>query len=158
MKKLILLLFPIISFAQLRFNDTEYFTASVINDPRASIKEKGFYIGGEIEYVGKIYTRVGVDNFAVLEDGYTSVIGGIGINLTSGYFNEVRYYGGVRLGVIKRAASNGTAGVEAGIDFNLGENAFFGFRASYDYRSDQEFYDYPNSMKGSGYIRFGVKF
>ena len=76
MKKLtIALLFPIISFSQLRFNYVEYFTISMINDTRASVKEGGFYIGGELEYVGKIYTRIGVDNFAVLEDGYTAVVG-----------------------------------------------------------------------------------
>ena len=159
MKKLtIALLFPILSFSQLRFNDVEYFTVSMINDPRASIKEGGIYIGGEIEYVGTIYTRVGVDNFAVLQDGYTAVIGGIGLNLTSGYFEKVRYYAGIRLGTIKRATTNATAGLEAGIDFSIGKNAFVGLRTSYDYRSDQGFYDYPNSMKNSGYVRFGIKF
>ena len=159
MKKLtIALLFPILSFSQIRFNDVEYFTISMINDPRASVKEGGFYIGGELEYVGKIYTRVGVDNFSVLQDGYTAVVGGIGLNLTSGYFEKIRYYAGVRLGAIKRAETNATAGLEAGIDFSVGENAFIGIRTSYDYRSDQEFYDYPNHMITSGYLRFGIKF
>ncbi len=38
MKKLtIALLFPILSFSQIRFNDVEYFTISMINDPRASV-------------------------------------------------------------------------------------------------------------------------
>jgi len=148
-----------VSLAQdLRFNDKEYFTASIILDPNASIKEHGLFIGGEIEYVGLIYTRVGVANFAALEDGYTEAIGAIGLNLTSGYFDKVRYYAGGRLGVIKRQSTNATAGVECGFDFILGENAFVGLRAVYDYRSDQEFYDYPNSMKYSGLIRLGFKF
>jgi hypothetical protein len=142
----------------LRFNDKEYFTASMILDPNASIKESGLFIGGEIEYVGLIYTRIGIANFAVLEDGYTEAIGAIGLNLTSGYFDKVRYYAGGRLGVIKRQATNATAGVECGFDFLLGETAFVGLRAVYDYRSDQDFYDYPNEMRYSGFIRLGFKF
>jgi hypothetical protein len=31
-------------------------------------------------------------------------------------------------------------------------------RATYDYRSDFKFYDYPNEMRGSGYLRIGTKF
>lgn len=160
MKKIILfLLFPVLLMAQgLKLKDTEDFTISVITDPRASIKDGGLFIGGEIEYSGTIYTRVGVSNFAVLKDGYTELIGGIGINLTSGYFDNIRYYTGVRLGVIKRKAANATAGLEAGIDFKIGEKAFIGLRATYDYRSDFEFYDYPNEMRGSGFIRIGTNF
>ncbi len=159
MKKLtIALLFPILSFSQLRFNDVEYFTFSVISDPVASVKESGLYIGGEIEYVGTIYTREGVSNFSVLQDGYTSLIGGIGLNLTSGYFNKIRYYAGVRLGVVTRAASNGTAGIEAGIDFSIDENAFLGLRTTYNYHSDKDFYTYTNYMTNSNFIRFGIRF
>jgi hypothetical protein len=159
MKKLIFLLLAVTSLnAQaLKFNDVEYFTASIIVDPSASIKENGLFIGSEIEYVGLIYTRVGISSFAVLEDGYIEAIGGIGLNLTSGYFNTTRYYFGGRLGVINRQSTNPTAGVEAGFDINLGESFFLGLRATYDYRSDQEFYDYPNHMQYSGFIRLGYK-
>jgi hypothetical protein len=59
------------------------------------------FIGAEIEYSGAVYTRVGISNFAVLKDGYTELIGGIGVNFSSGYFDTVRYYTGIRLGVIK---------------------------------------------------------
>lgn len=49
MKKLtIALLFPILSFSQIRFNDVEYFTISMINDPRASVKAGVSFIGCEI--------------------------------------------------------------------------------------------------------------
>jgi hypothetical protein len=58
------------------------------------------FIGAEIEYSGAVYTRVGISNFAVLKDGYTELIGGMG-ELLSGYFDTVRYYTGIRLGVIK---------------------------------------------------------
>lgn len=138
--------------------DTEDFTLSIITDPRASFKEGGLFIGAEIEYSGSIYTRVGVSNFAVLKDGYTELIGGIGVNFSSGYFDKVRYYTGIRLGVIKRQAGNATAGLEAGIDFKITDNLFIGMRATYDYRSDFKFYDYPNEMRGSGYLRIGTKF
>jgi hypothetical protein len=40
------------------------------------------FIGAEIEYSGAVYTRVGISNFAVLKDGYTELIGGIGVNFS----------------------------------------------------------------------------
>jgi hypothetical protein len=63
--------------------DSEDFTLSLITDPRAS-KEGGLFIGAEIEYSGAVYTRVGISNFAV-KDGYTELIGGIGVNFSSGF-------------------------------------------------------------------------
>lgn len=159
MRFLLCLLAPFILSAQgFQLKETEDFTLSTIIDPGASIKKGGLFIGAEIEYSGTIYTRVGIANFQVLKDGYTELIGGIGLNFTSGYFDRIRYYTGVRLGVIKRKAANATAGLEAGIDFKIGEKAFIGLRTSYDYRSDFEFYDYPNQMIGSGYIRIGINF
>jgi hypothetical protein len=68
---------------------------SLITDP-SSFKEGGLFIGAEIEYSGAVYTRVGISNFAVLK-GYTELIGGIGVNFSSGYFDTVRYYTGIRL-------------------------------------------------------------
>jgi len=159
MKKITLaLLFTSVGYAQVEFNKVEYFTASVIADPYASAKEKGLLIGAEIEYVGLVYTRVGITHFSKLKDGYTDAIVGIGINLTSGYFGEVRYYAGGRIGVIKRQATNATAGAEAGIDFKVNETLFVGVRGTLDYRSDQEFYDGENGMIPSGFIRVGFKF
>jgi hypothetical protein len=159
MRFLILLLAPFLLNAQgFQFKKSEDFTLSTIIDPGASIKEGGLFIGGEIEYSGTVYTRLGVANFQVLKDGYTELIGGIGLNFTSGYFEKIRYYTGIRLGVIKRKAANATAGLEAGIDFKIGEKVFIGLRTSYDYRSDFQFYDYPNQMRGSGFIRIGTNF
>jgi len=145
--------------AQHCFHSTqkEYFTFAVLTDPVASIKEGGLYIGAEVEYVGFLYTRLGVENFQVLEDGYTSVIGGIGMNQMYGFDDQIRAYAGIRLGVINRQETNATIGIEWGADYNF-NNWFIGGRLSYDYRSDQEFYDYPNSMKYSGYLRIGTKF
>jgi hypothetical protein len=39
--------------------------------------------------------------------------------LLSGYFDTVRYYTGIRLGVIKESSN---AGLEAGIDFKITDN------------------------------------
>ena len=102
--------------------------------------------------------EAGIATFATLEDGYTEAIGGIGINLTSGYFDKVRYYAVGRLGVIVRQSANATAGVECGFDMLLSDTVFIGLRATYDYRSDFAFYDYPNEMRFTGLVRVGVKF
>jgi hypothetical protein len=42
------------------------------------------------------------------------------VNFSSGYFDTVRYYTGIRLGVIKDKQE--TAGLEAGIDFKITDN------------------------------------
>lgn len=148
MKKLVLLLLlPTLSFAQLRFNDHEYFTASIISDPT----KKAPSIGTELEYVGFIYARAGVSKFT----NYSDFIGAIGVNLTSGYFEKVRYYGGIRLGTTKKERANATAGVELGVDFKISDNSFLGFRATYDYKSD--FY-FNNRMTNNNFIRFGFTF
>jgi hypothetical protein len=62
------------------------------------------------------------------------------------------------LGVIKRRSANAAAGIEAGIDFKLGDKGFIGLRAIYDYKSDSKFYDYSKEMQGNGFIRIGTKF
>ena len=156
---IIILLSTFTSYSQHNFHtvNEEYFTLSILTDPYASYKEGGLYIGAEVEYVGFIYTRAGIENFSALKDGYTAIIGGIGVNQIYGFDDQLRAYAGIRLGVIKRQSTNATAGLELGVDYNFNK-WFIGARASYDYRSDQEFYDYPNSMKYSGYLRIGTKF
>lgn len=155
MKKLtkLLLLLPLIASSQ------EYFTASVIVDPRASLSQNGLFIGAEIEYTGKIYTRLGVANFAVLEDGYTEMMGGIGMNVKGIFLGkDFRNYAGIRLGVVNRKSGNGTAGVEIGTETDISDNVFIGIRGIYDHRSDSAFYNYPNEMKFTGLVRIGYKF
>ena len=161
MKKLfILLIFPAILFSQsnFRLNDKEYFTAAIVLDPNASIKERGVNIGVEVEYVGAVYIKASVTNFEVLKDGYTDITGSAGLSFTSGYFNKIRYYAGGRLGLVYRKATYPTAGVEAGIDVMLSDRIFAGVRSTYDYRSDFEFYDWHNEMRYSGFVRLGIKF
>lgn len=161
MKNLILLLLVnSFAFAQcgFRLNKTEYFATAIAVDLGASIKEKGLNIGAEIEYVRSIYIKASITNFAVLKDGYTDITGSAGISFTSGYFEKFRYYAGGRLGLIYRSAIYPTEGVEAGIDYMISKNTFIGIRNTYDYRSDQEFYDSPNEMRYSGFVKLGFKF
>jgi hypothetical protein len=161
-KKIILiaLFFTLLGFSQsnFRLNKTQFFAVSVLVDPSASYKEKGLCIGLEIETVSEVYVRASVTNFSALKDGYTDFTGAFGLSFTSGYFESIRYYAGGRLGLISRKAIFPTAGVEAGIDFKLTEKVFVGLRSTYDYRSDFEFYDYPNEMRYSGFLKIGYKF
>lgn len=161
MKTIILLLFANFCLAQsgIRINKSESFNFSVVVDPSASIKEKGLNIGASIEYVGIIYTRASVTSFSKLQGGYFDAIGSIGINLTSGYFENIRYYAGGRLGFIKRESNTyPTAGIEAGINVNLNECVFIGIRGTYDKRSDFEYYNEPSEMRGSTFLLIGFKF
>lgn len=158
MKKLTILaiLFASSSFAQLQINQNEYFTASAITG--ATITENASLLtGAEIEYVGAIYARAGFQ-FATNNENATDIIGAIGLNLTSGYFSNVRYYAGARLGTTKRESTNGMAGAEIGIDFNIGESLFIGVRSMLDYKSDTEFYGEEDKGKFNAVVRIGFRF
>ncbi len=146
------------SQSQFRLNTTQFFAVSLVVDPSASLKENGVCVGLEIETVRQVYVRASVTSFAKLTDGYTDFTGAFGLSFVSGYFERVRYYAGGRLGFISRKAIFPTAGVEAGLDVMLSETFFIGVRSTYDYRSDFEFYDYPNEMRYSGFIKAGFKF
>ena len=161
MKIILLILFSISIYAQpeFRFYDgPEHFRLSIITDPYASYKEGGLYIGGSLEYTGLVSIGANVKTFSALEDDYIALFGNIDLNFTSGYNHNIRYYLGGRLGAINRQSTNAFAGIHSGIDINLTKTMFIGGRLSYDYRSDQEFYDYPNHMQYNGYLRLGFKF
>jgi len=138
-----------------RLNKTESFNFAIVVDPSASINESGLNAGIEICYTGSVYTRLGVTSFAKLKDGYTDIIGGIGVVFTSGYFERTTYYSGIRLGVIIRQEANGSAGLEAGIDHKISNNLILGIRGTYDYRSDWEFYGADNGMQYSTFLKIG---
>lgn len=163
MKKLALLAFLItgVMNAQgLRFAEKEYFTTSLAVDFSASIKEKGVNFITEIEYVHSfMYIKFGVQSFSVLEGGYIDHQGGAGLNLTSGYFNKVRYYAGGKVGTVRRGTYNyPIAGLEAGIDYSLTETFFIGLKATSDYREDFKFSGADPKMRNSGFARAGFKF
>jgi hypothetical protein len=161
MKKLIiLLLLSNIAFSQsnFRFNEHEFFTVTACIDPSSSIKEKGLGFVGEIEYAGKIYTKVGFETFRVLTGGYTDIHGAIGLNFTSGYFERIRYYAGVRTAKVWRADTFRIIyGLESGVDYNINDSLFVGLRATYDKRLDQEIFGWKPETKFSGFIRVGYK-
>jgi hypothetical protein len=147
------------SQSQFRLNRTESFNFGVVIDPYASFKENGLNIGAEIEYSGLVYTRASITSFSTLNGGYLDLIGAFGVNFTSGMFERFRYYAGGRLGFIKRSGSTyPTVGLEAGIDYCITDNVFVGLRATYDKRSDFEFYGEPSEMRKSGYVKLGFKF
>jgi hypothetical protein len=158
---ILFLLLTSFTYAQtgFRINKKETFNASIVLDPHASMKERGLNIGAAIEYSGTIYTRASITSFAKLHGGYTDLTGAIGLNFTSGYFERIRYYLGGRLGVIKREKNTyPTAGIEAGINVDLGEVVFVGLRGSYDKRGDFKFYGAPAEMRESTSAVIGFKF
>jgi hypothetical protein len=147
MKKLLLLVLVLVaqaSFAQngFRFNDIEYFTISVSVDPSSSFKEKGLDIVSELEYVGKIYAKIGVESFSTLYQGYQDIHYGIGLNFTSGYFNNIRYYVGFRQArVVRNDTWRINHGLEGGIQYKLADNFAIGLRTTLDKRYDLEIQD-----------------
>jgi len=161
MKKLItLLIFTTVMQAQnFRFNKSEYFTISTSIDPVASIKESGLDIVGEIEYVGIIYAKIGMESFSTLTGGYSDVHYGIGLNFTSGYFDKLRYYIGYRQAVVFRdGGHNLNYGLEAGLDYNLNDDWEVGLRTTLDKRNDQKILGWEVETKLSGFVRLVYKF
>lgn len=164
MKKLLLLLAllflsNIYSQNGLRFNKTEFFTISTSIDPSSSYKEKGLDIVGEIEYAGSIYIKAGFESFSVLQGGYTDVHWSLGINLTSGYLEQWRYYAGLRTALVFRDSGYAiNYGLETGIDYNINDNFFIGLRSTYDYRLEQKvIFNWEPELKLSGFIRIGYR-
>lgn len=155
MKTILFLLLPLLAIGQLRLNETESFNVALIVDPYASYIEEGLCIGAEIEYTGAVYTRLGITTFPKLTNGYTDITGGFGAVFTSGYFDTITYYTGIRLGVIIREATNGTAGIEVGINHKLSDSFIIGIRGTYDYRSDWKFYGEENGMQYSTFVKLG---
>lgn len=140
-----------------RLNKVDSFNFAMVIDPSASIEKKGLNIGAEIEYIGTVYTRASITSFTALNGGYLDLVGAAGLNFTSGYFEQFRYYAGGRLGIIRRGG-NGypTAGIECGIDYTIG-NMVLGIRATRDRRGDFEFYNESPEMRNSGFIKVGFK-
>jgi hypothetical protein len=158
MKTLLLLLVVGISAnAQFRLNDEQTSTLNLIVDPVASIKEEGIYFGAELTHNAHfLYIRTGLHFFPVLEDGYAEWNNALGLNFTSGYFNDTKYYIGFTGGLIKRNGVHPTGGFEAGIEQMLTESLFIGGRLSYVKRGDADFYD-GEPWEHNGYLTIGIK-
>jgi len=144
--------------SEFRLNKTDTFNLALVIDPSASIQESGLHIGAEIEYNGTIYTRASVASFSTLKGGYLDFVGAVGVNFTSGMWEQFRYYAGVRGGFIVRE-SNGypTAGIECGIDYIINEKLVVGLRATRDKRGDFKYYNEPSEMRNSGFVKIGFK-
>jgi hypothetical protein len=50
-----------------------------------------------------------------------------------------------------------TAGLEAGIDYNINDKISLGLRTTYDKRTDFMIYNAPQVMRQSGFIKLGFK-
>lgn len=155
-----LLSFNAVAQNGLRLNDTEYFTFSASIDPKASITEKSIDLVAEIEYVGAIYAKAGVEYFPGTTPNYFDVHGAVGLNAMIGRFNPTRIYTGIRLGrIFRENKSRGELfGLESGIDFPITEKLFIGVRATYDYRNDGIPLGWDSYWRASGFIRIGIKF
>ena len=93
-----------------------------------------------------------------LEGGYIDLCGAVGLNFTSGLFEPLRYYIGIRGGTIIREGGHPLFGYEAGVDVNITESFFMGLRGTYDYRSDMEFWGTEPMYRFNGTVRIGYKF
>lgn len=142
-----------------RLQDKESFNLSISIDPKASINENGLDVVGEIEYAGKVYIKAGFESFSTLQGGYTDVHWGFGANFTSGYFNQWRYYSGIRTACVWRASGYGiNYGLEGGIQYNITEQFFIGYRVTYDYRLEQKaIFGWDPELKLSNFITLGIK-
>ena len=169
MKKIFSIVLILLSLSiqsqNIHFVDDEYFTASLAVDPSASLKEDSPNVAFEIELVSYWkYVKANVQVLPGLEGGYLDLTGGFGANLTHGKFDKVRYYGGVRLGVIKRGMDEGETctypmwGLEGGIDVKLTDSFFIGVRTTGDWREDFLYTGGEPGLRYSGFGRVGFKF
>ena len=163
MKKLILLLLlPTIALAQLQphWNEREYFNISMSIDPNASIQEKSLDANLELEYVGKLYVKVGIEYFPGLSPSYFDWHGAIGVNVMQGLNDEWRAYSGIRLGrIFRESKSRGELfGLETGLDYKINDSFFIGIRGTYDYRNDGIFLGWDDYWRASGFVRVGIIF
>lgn len=140
-------------------DDVEYntFFDVIFND---EITVRGMHESTEIELVeNAFYVKTGIQVNPGLVGGYIDYAGAIGFNLTSGIFENIRYYGGIRLGTIIR---NGNGyplfGYETGFNVDITDKIFIGLRSTYDYRSDNEFWGTDAEYKFNGSIRIGKRF
>lgn len=143
----------------IHFGDTKQSNIGILIDPRASYKESGINIGAEIDYrENGLYIHSGLQSFAKIEGDYVDWTTGIGTNLNIGYFDDLRFYGGGRLGLIFRGGNTyPTVGAEIGTDYVFKNGISIGLRTTYDYRSDFEFWGGTPEMRLSTFIKLGIK-
>lgn len=158
MKKSILILafIALCSTVNAQFIDKQYTQISVYADPVATHKENGLYIGAEITKVMYgFYASLSISHFEALNPNYTDIVSTMGVNFNLFHFDNVRYYAGLRTGVILREGPFGMFGGTAGFDFRISSHLaetqlHIGPRFYIDYREDQKNKFYGDS---DGYER-----
>lgn len=152
MKKLILLLFFFQGIQAQELN----IIAGI--DPTASLKEKALDIIFEVEYSGKYYAKLGVEQLA-LDINYFDIHAGVGKNIKVLNTPKIRTYAGIRGGIIYRGKDSKSTllGVETGIDYKILPNLFGGLRATLDSRLEGRNLGWSDYTRASGYIRIGYQ-
>ena len=138
--------------AQIHRQNEDRFSLQLMTD-NVIFQKDVFYAGIEFqaEFSNGIYIRPQI-HYASLTDGYLETSAGIGYNLA---YNRWNYKGGIKLGVINRAATYPLFAFEAGIEYHITDKIGIGFRGSYDARGDADFYDGEKWVYNSqGYIKF----
>jgi hypothetical protein len=153
LKKLILfLLFTVTMQAQIHPQDENRFSIQLSTDN--VVFQKGLFFGGiefQAEFSNGIYIRPQI-HYCDLTDGYLETSAGIGYNLA---YNRWNYKGGVKLGIVNRAASYPIIGVAADLEYHITDKIGIGLRGSYDMRGDACFYGGKDWVYNSqGYIKF----
>jgi len=158
MKKLLLLLMCNIGLAQqLDFCDTEYTTISVTIEPNSSIKEKSLNATFEFQYSCHwLYIKPSVQILPSIN--YVDTAVGLGILLDKGYYQDLIFYSGIRLGYIHRGVTYPLFGFEGGFDRKITNNVYIGLRATYDWRTDFEFSQADAEYQFNGGVKLTYKF
>lgn len=154
------LLLSSIASAQFQFGKQEKFKYSLSVDPTATWKEKSPNLVGEIELENYwMYVKGTVQVLPALKGGYIDAGMGVGLNFTSGQFENVRYYAGGRLCLVNRGGTvYPLAGYEFGMTFKIGEKLFVGGRITGDWREDFKYTGGDPAVRHSGYLTIGSEF
>jgi len=159
MKYIFLLLFTVNVSSQIQFGQTQDIQTSVSIDPYASYKEKSLNIDLAIELINYFhYVKASAQHFGALKGNYTDLVLTNGINITYGRFNPIRYYIGVRSGLVFR--NNNTyplVGLEGGLSLPVNKTIALGLRSTYDNRQDMKAYHWPVIWRASGFVTFAIK-
>lgn len=136
-----------------QFIDKDYTQVSVFMDP--TITDNGYQIGGELQKIMHWgYVSIGATKYNGFEVSYTDVVGTLGLNFNLFNNKVIRYYSGLRLGLIWRETNpfpmvGGVVGCDIRLSkFYANTKFHIGVRLWTDYREDQKNQFYGDS---SGY-------